>query len=371
MIYKRSALWPLAALWPVVAFCAESGTSHAVTLYAGMCDASAAVALDANTLIVADDEVNTLRIYRPDRPGPPVMALLWDRPLGIRAEDEHPEVDIEGAAMLEDRIYWISSHGRNRKGKWRPNRHRFFAISVTRTPNGTLLEPFGKPSRTLIEKLVDDEKLREFGLAEALGAGVEKSQALAPKSAGLNIEGLCATADGKSLLIGFRNPRPHNKALLVPLDNPAAVLTDGADPQVGVPIQLELEVQSDQDAIGLGIRSIEYSVRHRAYLIIAGPYDNRDVFGLYRWSGSSSDSPKLLAGSTMAINQIEHFSPEALIVYPDKDRIQLLSDDGSVKVRVGSPAECREGEYDNGKCEAKHLLDDGRKTFRGVWVGVK
>src|SRR5439155_18316253 len=48
-----------------------------------------------------------------------------------------------------------------------------------------------------------------------------------------NIESLCA--DGESLVIGFRNPVPDGKALLVPLKNPAAVIDSGASPDARRP----------------------------------------------------------------------------------------------------------------------------------------
>ena len=192
-----------------------------------------------------------------------------------------------------------------------------------------------------------------------------------PKKSGLNIEGLSARADGQSLLIAFRNPRPDGKALLVPLLNPAAVLADGAVAKFGNPLRWKLQATRDGKPVALGIRSIEFSKRHKAYLIVAGPHDQRKVFALYRWSGSQDELPTLLPEATAAIRRLDLFTPEALIVYPDRDRVQVLSDDGSRRVKVASPAECRPGEFKAGECEAKHLLDDRRKTFRGVWVEVR
>ena len=37
---------------------------------------------------------------------------------------------LSGAAWLGDRIFWIGSHGRNRDGKYRASRHRFFAVRI-------------------------------------------------------------------------------------------------------------------------------------------------------------------------------------------------------------------------------------------------
>ncbi len=337
--------------------------------YSGTCDISAAVVLDADSFIAADDENNTLRAYRCTRPGPPDRLFPWDGPLGIDpATDKHPEADIEGATLLDGRIYWISSHGRNKDGKWRSNRHRLFAMTVVKTETGIAVRPFGEACKTLVSGMTADERLRDLGLAEAIGKRTKKSKKLAPKREGLNIEGLCAAADGRSLLIGFRNPRPKDRALLVPLQNPTAVLGAAASPQFGTPILLDLRVKHEGQAVAMGIRSIEYSRRHGAYLIVAGPHDQQKIFALFRWSGTADRKPTLLTDATAAINRIDGFTPEALIVYPDRDAIQLLSDDGTLKVKISSPAECQEGAFDNGHCEAKHLLDDSKKSFKSVSI---
>ena len=34
-----------------------------------------------------------------------------------------PEADIEGATRVQDRVYWITSHGANNDGEVRPSRH--------------------------------------------------------------------------------------------------------------------------------------------------------------------------------------------------------------------------------------------------------
>ena len=54
----------------IVAQCLVASAEE--TVFYGACDASAAVALDENTFVVADDEDNVLRIYSLKSPG---MAL--------------------------------------------------------------------------------------------------------------------------------------------------------------------------------------------------------------------------------------------------------------------------------------------------------
>ena len=127
---------------------------------------------------------------------------------------------------------------------------------------------------------------------------------------------LTATPDG-GLLIGFRNPIPQGKALVVPLLNPKDVVMGLAKAKLGAPILLSLA--------GLGIRSIEYSAARNEYLIVAGPDGVTGPFHLYRWTGSKSEAPIEVTGVSFTGLQ-----PEALIVYPDNaNTIEILSDDGA------------------------------------------
>ena len=99
--------------------------------YRGLCDASAAVALDARHFVVADDEHNVLQVFRRDAPDA-VGRIELDAFLGTEAGRES---DIEGAAETGGVIYWIASHGRNSAGKKRDERHRLFATE--RVPGAT------------------------------------------------------------------------------------------------------------------------------------------------------------------------------------------------------------------------------------------
>ncbi|HEY5818827.1 MAG TPA: hypothetical protein VIU14_10590 [Mesorhizobium sp.] len=72
-----------------------------------------------------------------------------------------------------------------------------------------------------------------------LRSTLEAGSKLAPEApGGLNIEGLSAGAAGE-LLIGFRNPVPEGKAIVVPFENPAAVV-ENESARFGAPILLDL-----------------------------------------------------------------------------------------------------------------------------------
>ena len=280
-----------------------------VVEYPEMCDPSAAVAINDTLFIVANDEDNVLRVYARETSGAPQR---FDLNSFLRPDEDHPEADIEGGTRIGDRIFWIASHGRNKKGELRPSRHRLFATTVTVEGDKVTVIPVGLPYTKLLEDLAQAPALRKYDL--------ESASRKAPESKdGLNIEGLAATPQG-TLMIGFRNPIPGGKALIVPLDNPQQIV-EGERAKLGPPIELALN--------GLGVRSIEYRESRGRYLIVAGPYNDDGKVALFGWSGKPSDAAELIPEGTFG-----DLSPEAMFIYPgDMTAVQFLSDDGGRKLK--------------------------------------
>jgi precorrin isomerase len=73
-------------------------------------------------------------------------------------------------------------------------------------------------------------------------------------------------------------------------------------------------------------------------------------------------------GTTRAVAAVEHFTPEAIVVYAHTDRFQLLSDDGSRRVQVAGEDDCLPGEFRDGWTENKFLKDVAKRTFRSLWL---
>src|SRR5688572_5330912 len=285
--------------------CSDAGGASPL-YFTGACDASAAVALDHDLFVVANDEDNTLRVYSRLRPGPPLSQVNLTS--FLRPEKKSEESDLEAAAQVGDRIYWITSHGRNAKGKERETRHRFFATTGAVTNGAAQLRPIGSFYADLLEDMLADPRLASIDLRHAAE--------LPPKSPGaLNIEGLTATPEGH-LLIGFRNPVPKGKALLLPLLNPADLIM-GKHAQFGEPMALDLG--------GLGIRSIAYW-RDR-YLIIAGSTDGSGQSRLYHWI--PGQDPQVLPAP-----EIRGLNPEAVAFYATGEAAGLfvVSDDGEARI---------------------------------------
>jgi hypothetical protein len=288
--------------------------------FEGTCDASGAVELDRDHMLVADDENDVLRVYDVERGGPPTLEVRWT----LAADDT--ESDLEASTLVGDRAYFLSSHGRTSKGKRDPERQLFFAASVP--PVDGRLSFVGEPYRGLLDDLLREPRLARFGLAEAAQ--------LAPKEpGGLNMEGLTAGPNG-TLLLGFRSPLPESRALVVGITNPDEVI-HGKSARFGEPQLLDLG--------GLGVRAL--SRWHSIVLVLAGPSSEGGPFRLFRWDERSAPT-KIDADLT-------GLGAEALFAHDARDEVLVLSDDGN-------------REYFGKKC--KKLKDPKQKRFRGLWVKV-
>ena len=297
-------------------------------VYSGMADASGAIAISSNLFMVASDEDSILRLYRNDRAGAPVKVFDFGTFLDLRGKSL--ETDLEAGTRMGNRAFWISSHGTNKDAKGRPNRRRFFATDIEVNGGQVMLSPVGQPCESLLDDMIADARFARFHLAEAARR--------APKTPGaLAIEGLSATPEGH-LLIGFRNPIPDEKALIIPLLNPDEVIV-GKRARFGEAIQLDLE--------GLGVRDLAY--HEGTYIIVAGSFHGGGKFQLYHWGGVGTKA------KFIKVKHLGDYTPEAIIIYPERGlrEIQILSDDG-VRILEGTPR--------------RELHSPGRLTFRSFWV---
>ncbi len=299
-------------------------------VYQGMCDASAAVALDENTFIVANDEDNDLRIFEKNKPNELQRIKLSEIFKGKISDGDNLEIDLEGATQLGDKIFWTGSHSASKNGKARPSRHRLFAVKAFSDGKGKFnVVPVGKIYADLISDLEKDARFKDFKLKEAKN--------IKPKdTGGLSIEALAATPEGH-LLIGFRNPLfggqvssdkilVNGKSLIVELLNPLEII-EGKTAKFADPVVLDLD--------GFGIRGMEYDKSQKRYVIIGGPYfDKQEVISqnsklsesrLYLWSGKFDEKPQYQQKVNLA-----GFNAETVFFYPHtkKGFMEIFSDDG-------------------------------------------
>ncbi|MDB5519926.1 MAG: hypothetical protein JWQ17_6684 [Tardiphaga sp.] len=264
------------------------GANAGAVEYKGLCEASAGAFLDDTHFVVASDETNRLQLYQRGKPDP-----IGDG-IDMKPFTSFEKSDLEAAAAVGDRIYWISSHSLNSKGKDQPKRKIFFATKI-----GSL---DGKPTLTGIGSPVTN--LRDT-LAKSAGASAGE----------LNIEALAATPQG-GLLIGLRAPLRAGKALVIPFSNPGPVVDRGAPPDIGEAVAIDLK--------GLGLRSMDLIPGTAGYIIIAGPISDSDGFMAFRWAGPGTTPEEIKDVNLTGIR------PEGAMVVPGQNIVQLLSDDGDV-----------------------------------------
>jgi hypothetical protein len=294
----------------------SSAASATADRYDGICDGSAAVALGADHFIVANDDGDILTIYRRREAAPVGEVDLIDF-LGNRDDEgNNVEADIEGAARIGNRIYWIASHGRDLHGALQETRRVFFATDVVPGSPSPSAKAAGAPYRNLVDDLRHETRFATLGLAAAIDAEIGPE-----KEGGFNIEGLAATPEGH-LLIAFRNPLHEGRAIVVTLENPDT-LVRGEKAHFGDHFLLDLG--------GRGIRSIE-RIGNR-YAIVAGPYFDASQGGpasdfvIFTWSGRAADAP-----APIVQPDLEGMGPEALFAFEGSDDAYILSDDGDVRI---------------------------------------
>ena len=338
------------------------GRSNAVW-HTGISDASTAIPLDANWMLVGDDENQTLRIFSRTKSGGPVKGTDMNPFLGLTDlyEDGTPrEVDIEGSTRVGNRIYWMGSQSHAYNAESRTNRGRIFATDLSGSGSNSVLKFHGRYDH-LKEDLVEWDRdnlhgkgANYYGLRDSSAEGVDPK---ATNGAGFNIEGFCmAPGSSTTAYLSFRAPHvtPDNRtrALIVPLTNLTTLLKPLRPPRsakFGTPIELNLG--------GRGIRSIEGN--SSGYVIIAGPPGvatgvTPSDFRLYTWTGYATSAPE------ERDIDLSGFNPEGIVQLPTgnwtpNSQVEILSDNG-ITVYYGDTI------------QAKHLTVRNFKKFRSDWV---
>lgn len=265
-------------------------------IFQTICDGSAAVTIGSDTILVAYDEINSLFAFS-KAGGQPIASKDLNPLLDLKTEKE---MDLEGATLVNNKIWWIGSHGRDGKGEDAPNRQALFATNIP-SPDLSDLEILAGPI-DLLSTLLAAEQVKPI-LTPAV-------QARKPKAGGINIEGLSRHQEA-GLLLGFRSPLSgpdgtSGKALVV------HVLKNNNTFKVNHVSQLNLNNR--------GIRDIQWTGSD--YLILAGPVHKGSAFGLYRWNGTSEPTEI----ETEVLNGL---NAEALVQL--NGEWLVISDDGKVE----------------------------------------
>lgn len=268
---------------------------------AGLCDASAGIAVDG-VLYVADDERNQL--HRFDLEGiahePLDLAPIFPAMAGP------DEADLEGATAFGGAAWFVGSHDRGKGKKPKESRQRLFALAIDREGP----RRYGPLRTDLLDRLAGEPTLA------AVLAATEGHTSKDPS--GFSLEGLATAPSG--LWLGLRAPLVDGHALLIELSDPSGTAT--AHP----PLRLDLD--------GRGIRALEND--GDGLLVVAGPPGDAGTFAMFR-RGAEGDLTALDV-------DLGTLRPEGLVAVGE--RYLLLSDDGGLD-RGGTrckdlPAEARQ-----------------------------
>ena len=286
----------------------------------GSSDASTAIALDSDYMIVADDEGNSTRLYERYSDGAAITTYSFP-------EFGSSEIDLEASARIGNTIYWMGSHSNNKSSEYKKARSVVFTTTVSGEGAGTHLTYGGQYTGLRTDLIAwDAANGNRLGLAAAcsLEGGAHPDQ-----TNGCNIEGFEFAPDGTTGLLGLRSPRVDGKAVIVPVANFASLIGGTTSASFGDPILVDLGGRTIREIRGNG---------NGDYFITAGVPDDVTTgagWALYRWNGLASSAPylvTLLPNTTGDAGQ-ETGSFESIVEVPSQVRVgsslQLLTDNGT------------------------------------------
>lgn len=335
----------------IIYYAASATNEKLQTLWhTGFSDASAAIAIDDNYMIVGDDENNVLSIYDRKQSGLPRKIFEYENDLNLTGVSSK-EVDCEAAAKSlrnHNLIYWTGSMGNGGKHfEEKPSRSTMFCTKINGTGENIKVEYKGYYTE-LRRQLIKwgDRNAYNFSASTAYG---EKPKQIG----GFNVEGMCFAPDSSTLYIAFRAPlvpiTKRKNALIAPIKNFEEWFAKGHRSKellIDKPIELDLDGRGFRDVILLS---------NKKYLIVAGNSDAEKNAAIYLWSGFTNDKP------TLIINEdIKLFNIEAAVEITDNGKytgkIQFLCDDGS-------------SEFYNDGVSAKNLYN-GFKKYRNIIISL-
>ncbi len=374
----------------LVKYAASAAGSSVSRSLVGASDASTAIALDDNFMIVADNEDQVLRLYNRTQSGLPVATFpISDATLGITQADNdfNPpkvrEVDIEASTRVGNQLYFMGSLSNASNGNSnRPNRNRVFAVDISNPGPAATLNFVGHYD-TLRQDLIawDVANGNPLGLAASTANGESSEK---DDGSSFNIEGLTMAPGSDTVAyLGFRSPIQspggvRTMALVVPITNFPALFT-GAAPVFGEAIQFDLGTLAD--GTGRGIRSMESNDKWNAdgtrastgtqVLIVAGPpagapAGETNPFKLVTWDGLLDVNGDPVNAPVARAANLTGLNPEAIVSVPAgpltaASVIQLVSDYGDTDFYGdGRPAK----ELDQTSVAGKIVLVDGPDNWK-------
>lgn len=332
----------------VIRYAASTSTLATTRWHTVISDASAAIAIDDNYMIIGDDEHNMLYMYNRNQSGLPVKTFDYNQGNILALTDGSAgawkELDVEAGVSsptVAGKTYWLGSMSNSSSFNNKPNRNRLIAINYSGTGTASTFTNAGFYSN-LRQQLITWGDANGYNFTASAADGKE------PKIIdGFNVEGMVFGPDNTTLYIGFRAPlvplANRTKAVIAPILNFETFFNNGSpvgNPTIGSPIELDLG--------GRGIRDI-IRLANGSYIIIAGSYDATLVPAIYTWTGNAANAPVLTSFNVSGLN-LEAVLPVNENGVQSTTKLQVITDNGS-KV------------YYNDAVESKDLTQDNYKKF--------
>jgi hypothetical protein len=334
----------------VTSYAASQSASANSRWLTGIADASAAISIDDDHMIVANDESNLLYVYNRNASGLPVTTFDFNagNTLGLTdgSVGNYKEVDVEAGVRSianNNKIYWLGSMSNSTNFNDKPNRNRLFATTTAGTGTSTTFANAGHYSN-LRQRLITWGDANGYDFTSAAAAGQD------PKLInGFNVEGMVFAPNNTTLYIGFRAPlvplAGRVNAVIAPIQDFETWFNNGApvgNPVIGSPIELNLGGKGIRDMIRLSTGS---------YIIIAGNYDNTPVTGMiYKWTGNAGDAPQAIPSFNIAALNAEAVLEMREGGLASFNKLQVISDNGTA-------------DYYGDGIEAKDLTQNNYKKF--------
>ena len=314
-----------------VLYAASQSASPALHWPTGNSDASDAIALDDNFMVIGDDEQNMVYVFNRQKSGLPVATFDYNQLNYLHLTDasgtSFKEVDVEAATpspstLHPGRSYWFGSMSNSSSFENKPDRDRIVALKITGATNNPTIANDGF-AQNIRQQLIDWGDAHSYGFTAASAAGVD------PKTPdGFNIEGAVFAPDNTTLYYGFRAPLVPNATIAHAVIAPVLNFEDWFDNHQSNPLTFGDPIELDLG--GRGIRDI-IRLTNGVYVIAAGSSGDDNNPAIYTWTGNASDAPVAQPTFNVTGLNVEGLLQVNTAGQPAADQLQVITDNGSTK----------------------------------------
>ncbi len=219
--------------------------------------------------------------------------------------------DIEGAACGADgTVFAIASHSLNKKDQRKDNREQLVQLKVN---DG-----------------MDVGLLGNVGMREAIVGELFKiDPALAERADDINIEGLCFSKAGDTLMIGLRAPLYKGKAIVLLLENPYKVTSDSFTAKFSAkPLLLDLG--------GTGVRALAYSDSSGKYFFISEVETKKKKMRPRLWAWDGGKAQAVVRMKVPGLKKLKNIEGLTFFRTQGEDKVLFVCDDGNKKKKQGA-----------------------------------